>query len=99
MPFPITLVSSITIDRQEASRTVILHGGLTVIVGPNGSGKTILLRGLKLDIAKHVGGKQVRYLSAGRASPLEEYRSDFDGHRGDRPRYDDANYGISDDAA
>ena len=48
------------------------------MVGPNGAGKTQVLRGLKEELSRQLGAKKVRYLSAGRASPLERFRSNAD---------------------
>jgi hypothetical protein len=49
--------------------------GLTMFVGPNGAGKSQVLRRLKDLLVPHLLGKKVRYLSAGRASPFERFRS------------------------
>jgi energy-coupling factor transporter ATP-binding protein EcfA2 len=97
MQFPIKLDSIISIEGEEIQRTIFLHGGLTVLIGPNGSGKTHLMRGLKQTLAAHCPGKKVRFLSAGRIGMLEQYRSDYDGHRGNSPNYHNANYGSLDD--
>nr|WP_232416128.1 hypothetical protein [Methylotenera mobilis] len=41
----------------------------------------------------------MRFLSAGRMGMLEQFRSDFDGHRGGTPNYDSATYGSKSDTA
>jgi hypothetical protein len=41
-------------------------------------------------------GRKVRYISAGRMSPLENFRSNYDGRRGDTPNYDNASFGGKD---
>lgn len=97
MSFPIQIQSSIQVSDNQLIRTVTLNSGITVLLGPNGSGKTHLMRGMKADLAKHCSGKKVRFLSAGRVGLFEQYRSDFDGHRGDNPRYQEANYGSLSD--
>lgn len=74
------------------SRKVTIHSGITTFVGPNGSGKTQLMRGLKRAVAQLLPGKKVRFVSAGRLGPIETYRSDFDGRRGG-VNYDQATYG------
>ncbi|WP_236725662.1 ATP-dependent nuclease [Solemya pervernicosa gill symbiont] len=74
-------------------KSIKVYSGITTFVGPDGSGKTSLLRGLKTGISPHVSGKKVRYVSAGRLGPLENYRSDYDGQRGGNPRYEEARYG------
>lgn len=73
-------------------RSVMIYGGITTFVGPNGSGKTQIMRGLKRSIAPMLQNKKVRYVSAGRLGPIESYRSDFDGQRGGA-NYDSATYG------
>lgn len=44
---PTRLLESITVVTQEASTEISLHGGLQLIVGPNGGGKTTLLRAIR----------------------------------------------------
>ena len=73
-------------------RNVTIYSGITTFVGPNGSGKTQLMRGLKRAVTQLIPGKKVRYVSAGRLGPIESYRSDFDGQRGGA-NYDGATYG------
>ena len=92
MPFPIH--KSITIPElfDNSPFEVNLFGGLTIFLGPNGSGKTQVLRKLKTELSANLNGRHCRYLSAGRLSPLENYRSDYDGHRGN-PNYDQATFG------
>ena len=73
-------------------RKVTIYSGITTFVGPNGSGKTQLMRGLKRKVAQLIPDKKVRYVSAGRLGPIENYRSDFDGQRNE-VNYDGATYG------
>lgn len=73
-----------------------VNGGITTFLGPNGSGKTQLLRGLKSSLNKHLNGKKIRYVSAGRLGPMESFRSDYDGHRGISIRFDQATFGDKD---
>lgn len=98
MTFPIQINSTITSHNGKFNRSFFLNKGLTVLLGPNGSGKTHILRGLKENFTAHVNGKKVRFLSAGRIGVLENYRSDFDGHRGGAPLYDQASYGSKGDS-
>jgi hypothetical protein len=99
MAFPIAIKSRIDSHNGRLERELTLHRAFSVIIGPNGSGKTHLLRGLKTDLAQYAGGKIVRYLSAGRMGLLEQFRSDYDGHRGSTPRYDEASFGSKSDAS
>lgn len=99
MNFPLQLTAHIKSHNGIFSRTFTLNRGLTVLLGPNGSGKTHLLRGLKHSLSHHTNGKHVRFLSAGRMGMLEQYRSDYDGHRGGNPNYDSATYGSKGEAA
>lgn len=78
-------------------RSITIRSGLTVLIGPNGSGKTHLLRAIKNSLPPHVENKKVRFLSAGRIGTLEQYRSDFNGHYGGRPSYNDAAFGSKSD--
>ncbi|MBK5415235.1 AAA family ATPase [Pseudomonas sp. TH31] len=69
--------------------SITIASGLTVLVGPNGAGKTQVLRGLKSALPNHLSNctaSKVRYLSAGRASPLERFRA-----RSDNPHNSDDN--------
>lgn len=98
MSFPLELTAQIDSYSGSFARKFTLNRGLTVLLGPNGSGKTHLLRGLRNSLRQHINGKHVRFLSAGRMGLLEQFRSNYDGHRGDTPRYDDATYGSKGDA-
>ena len=99
MTFPVKLTANISSHNGVFSRSLVLNKGLTVLLGPNGSGKTHILRGLKNSFGAHVSGKKVRFLSAGRMGMLEQFRSDYDGQRGGTPRYDQASYGSKGDSA
>lgn len=73
--------------------TIRIHGGITTFLGPNGSGKTQLLRGLKHSLNNHLNGKKIRYVSAGRLGPIESYRSNYDGYGDEIPNFDNASFG------
>lgn len=94
MTFPFELNINLNQSRIAGiqSKTIIVNGGVTTFLGPNGSGKTQLLRGLKSSLGGHTNGKKIRYVSAGRLGPMESYRSDFDGQRG-QPNFDNASFG------
>jgi len=96
--FPVKLTANISSHNGSFDRNFVLNKGLTVLLGPNGSGKTHFLRGLKNSFGEHVSGKKVRFLSAGRMGMLEQFRSDFDGYRGGTPSYDAATYGSKGDS-
>lgn len=98
MGFPLELTAHINSHNGNFTRNFTLNQGLTVLLGPNGSGKTHLLRGVKQSLSHHTNGKRVRFLSAGRMGLFEQYRSDYDGHRGDTPMYDEATFGSKSDA-
>lgn len=51
------------------------------------------MRGMKESLQKIINDKKVSFVSAGRIGSLENYRSDYDGHRGGYLNYDSANYG------
>lgn len=98
MSFPLELTAQIDSHNGNFNRKFTLNRGLTVLLGPNGSGKTHLLRGLKNSLGQYVNGKHVRFLSAGRMGLLEQFRSDFDGNRSGKPSYDQASYGRKENA-
>lgn len=99
MPFPIKLISKIDSSDGPISRNIVLNSGLTVLLGPNGSGKTHFLRGLKSSFSSIANGKKVRFLSAGRMGMTEQFRSDYNGQHGGNPQYDSASYGSKKDLA
>ena len=74
MEFPLSITANINSHEDDFSREIELRSALTFIVGPNGSGKTHLLKGLKGSFNSYTN-KKVRFISAGRLSPLEQYRS------------------------
>ena len=74
MEFPLSITANINSHEGNFSRKLELRSPLTFIVGPNGSGKTHLLKGLK-ESFNVPADKKVRFISAGRLAPLEQYRS------------------------
>ncbi|NOZ35742.1 MAG: AAA family ATPase [Chlorobi bacterium] len=91
-PFDVTINLSQSNIVGVKNKTIKINGGITTFLGPNGSGKTQLLRGLKSSLNSHLNGKKIRYISAGRLGPMENFRSDYDGQRG-TPRFDNATFG------
>lgn len=90
MEFPLPITANINSHEGNFSREIELQSPLTFIVGPNGSGKTHLLKGLKGNFNSYTN-KKVRFISAGRLSPLEQYRS-----KTDRYNYDIDNARLGD---
>ena len=97
MEFPteITLNLNQSNIQNIGQKSITIHGGVTTLLGPNGSGKTQIFRGLKASINQYASNKKIRYVSAGRLGPMENFRSDYDGRRGN-PRYEQATYGAKD---
>lgn len=79
MEFPLSITANINSHEGNFDRNIELRSALTFIVGPNGSGKTHLLKGLKNSFQQH-NTKKVRFISAGRLGVMEEYRSNYDGY-------------------
>lgn len=94
MDFPFEVTISLAQSRilNVQKRTIKVYSGITTFLGPNGSGKTQLLRGLKSSLNSHLNGKKIRYISAGRLGPLEHYRSDNNGY-GQAIEFDNAQFG------
>ncbi len=78
MILPLQVTAAVRRYKTDVSHTLTLHRGLTVLLGPNGSGKTQLLRGLRKSLQGRIPGKGIRFLSAGRIGLLEQFRSDYD---------------------
>lgn len=54
---------------------ITLYSGLTIFVGPNGSGKTQVLKSMRDNFKRTLGKDKVRYLSSNRLGEMEAYRS------------------------
>lgn len=92
MQFPLSITAHIQIPQGYLSQNIELRSALTFIVGPNGSGKTHLLKGLKNSFQQHTT-KIVRFISAGRLGVMETYRSSVDGHYRGEDHIDSVTHG------
>lgn len=54
---------------------ITLYSGVTIFVGPNGSGKTQTLKKMRDHFKNKLGKDKVRYLSSNRLGEMEQYRS------------------------
>ncbi len=54
---------------------ITLYSGVTIFVGPNGSGKTQTLKEMRDYFKNNLGTNKVRYLSSNRLGEMEQYRS------------------------
>lgn len=91
-PFDITINLNQSGIKGIQNKTIKINGGVTTFLGPNGSGKTQLLRGLKSSLEGYSNEKKIRYISAGRLAPMEHFRSDNQGY-GDTIHFDRATFG------
>lgn len=66
----------------QAEAVVNIQAGINTLVGPNGSGKTRALRGIKtaLETTDRISAltRKIHFMAAGRSSPLETYRAAVD---------------------
>lgn len=96
MLFPTTLQYQIPKLFGSEMHNIILHDGITTFVGPNGSGKTQVLRNIKKSLQTYFQNKLIKrkvlYLSSGRLVQLEYHRSDHDGQHS-IPSYNDVSFG------
>lgn len=76
---PVTLHGHPALYGGEGCR-ITLRPGITTLVGPNGAGKTRMLRAIAAQNHEYFNNtKIIRFISAGRNSPLERFRSSVDG--------------------
>lgn len=57
---------------------ITLYSGVTIFVGPNGSGKTQTLKKMRDHFREKLESCKVRYLSSNRLGEMEQYRSKVD---------------------
>lgn len=83
--WPINVEYSL-VDNLSTKASIQVGPGITTLVGPNGSGKTRALRAIKLKLMSENGitahNRKVHFLSAGRCSPFESYRSSSESPHG-----------------
>lgn len=83
--WPINVEYSL-VDNLYTKATIQIGTGITTLVGPNGSGKTRALRAIKLKLMSGnmltAQNRKVHFLSAGRSSPFESYRSSSESPHG-----------------
>lgn len=75
MGLPINIVCKVREVFGDKDININLYSGLTVFIGPNGSGKTKVMKQLKSTLTSFTQGKIVRYLSSNRLGSLEQFRS------------------------
>lgn len=69
-------VCKLQVDNVFDDEIVItLYSGVTILVGPNGSGKTQTLKKMRDYFKNKLGRNKVRYLSSNRLGEMEQYRS------------------------
>ena len=94
MEFPLNITANIRSYEGDISRNLNLQSPLNFIIGPNGSGKTHLLKGLKNSFPENEF-KKTRYISAGRLGMMEQYRANYDQYDR-RHEIDNAKHGNKD---
>lgn len=95
--FPLKLDTARIAGNQKQQISVHLFGPYTTVVGPNGSGKTQLMRQLKYALQERLGHNRVKFLTAGRIGFHEQFRADHDGRHGANIRYEEASFGRRED--
>lgn len=98
MQFPLNLTAHINSDEGSFEYNLELRSSLTFVIGPNGSGKTHLLKGLRNSFSSYTN-KKVRFISAGRLGNVEQYRSKHnpyvlndEQYQSQQAQYGDKNY-------
>lgn len=87
--YPITKNIKVPSIFGDKEISLTFNSGLTIFVGPNGSGKTQTMRMLKGNFSDSFQQSQIRYLSSNRMGLLERYRS-----KTDRGSYDMAHFSL-----
>jgi len=93
MDFPFKIEYNLSEIGLGGRRELTVTGGLMTLIGPNGSGKSQFLHAIRLALVNLPKRRQTRLLSANRLSYLEPFRSNYNGHTGGTPRYDQAHFG------
>lgn len=92
MEFPIELSCLLYNQTEQIEKKIFLNSPFTCILGPNGSGKTNLLRAIKHSLSSLIQEKNISFISAGRIGLLEQYRSDYYGY-GSGINFDQTEFG------
>lgn len=95
MQFPLNLTAHINSDEGSFEYNLELRSSLTFVIGPNGSGKTHLLKGLRNSFSSYTN-KKVRFISAGRLGNVEQYRSKYRPYVDEQYESQQAQYGNKD---
>lgn len=96
MEFPIHLQCTIESHNGELEKNISINHPFTCILGPNGSGKTHLLRAIRKSLSSHITEKKITFISAGRIGLLEQYRSDYYGHGDNHYNFEATEFGSKD---
>ncbi|MDC5141782.1 ATP-dependent nuclease [Acinetobacter pittii] len=99
MEFPLELSCFINNQTEQIEKKIFLNSPFTCILGPNGSGKTHLLRAIRNAFDNKIRPKKVSFISAGRIGLLEQYRSDYNGHGFSLVNCDSSEFGYKDSAS
>lgn len=99
MEFPLELSCFINNQIEQIENKIFLNNAFTCILGPNGSGKTHLLRAIRNTLSTKISSKKVSFISAGRIGLLEQYRSNYDGHGFHLVNCDSSEFGYKDSAS
>ena len=80
-PWPLGVKCAL-VGNPETEAVLTIGSGISILVGPNGSGKTRALRAIKSALLStnkiEIYDRRVHFLSAGRSSPFEPYRANLE---------------------
>ncbi|MFO3540903.1 AAA family ATPase [Legionella pneumophila serogroup 1] len=97
MELPVKIKTTLARNYQESIQYDLeLHSPVSVLIGPNASGKTQILRSLKKAIKGQFGNLKIKFVASGRLGPIEQHRLDYEGNLNESIGYEKAAYGNSD---